>query len=79
MTNGSRSCARRATPQPASPGLIGAIRGYSETDGRRLVGISRWESMHALEAGIAGIKEQSDAADRAWAERPTEVLILGEI
>jgi hypothetical protein len=59
-------------PQAASPG---AIRGYSETDGTRLVGISRWESMHALEAGIAGIKEQSDAG----AELPTEVVILGEI
>lgn len=61
------------------PGLIGAIEGYTEAGGRRLVGISRWESMAALEAGVAGVKKMSDETDRAWGERPTDVLVLSEI
>jgi heme-degrading monooxygenase HmoA len=61
------------------PGLIGSIAGYVEVDGRRLVGVSHWESAEALKAGIAGIKKLSDQADSAWGDRPTDVLVLNEI
>jgi heme-degrading monooxygenase HmoA len=61
------------------PGLIGPITGYTDVEGRRLVGISHWESAEALEAGVAGIKELSDHADSMWGERPTEVLLLDDI
>jgi heme-degrading monooxygenase HmoA len=61
------------------PGLIGSITGYAEADGRRLVGVSHWESAEALTAGIAGVKKLSDQADTAWGERPTDILVLTEI
>ncbi|HZV75862.1 MAG TPA: antibiotic biosynthesis monooxygenase [Conexibacter sp.] len=61
------------------PGLIGPIAGYREADGARLVGVSHWESMDALRAGIAGIKQQSQQADHAWGRQPTDVLVLSEL
>jgi heme-degrading monooxygenase HmoA len=71
---------RQAGQASASlPGLIGTITGYREADGARLVGVSHWESIDALEAGIAGIKQQSQQADDAWGKQPTEVLVLSEL
>ena len=61
------------------PGLIGSIDGYRDTRSGRLVGVSRWESMEALEAGVAGVKKMSDEADQRWGELATEVLVLSEI
>ena len=63
----------------AIPGLRGKIAGFRDTQSGRLVGLSDWDSMDALEAGIAGVKAKSDEADRAWGERQTDLLILDEI
>jgi len=71
-----RETARRASA--GAPGLIG-MSSYADTRSGRLVGLSRWESLEALEAvlepAIAGAAEY----DRVWGEKPTDVLVLEEL
>jgi heme-degrading monooxygenase HmoA len=61
-----------------APGLI-EMTSYADTRSGRLVGLSRWQSLEALDAvlptAIAGAAEY----DRRWGERPTDVLVVEEL
>jgi heme-degrading monooxygenase HmoA len=61
-----------------APGLI-EMTSYADTRSGRLVGMSRWESLEALDAVLPTAMAGAAEYDKRWGERPTDVLVLQEL
>jgi heme-degrading monooxygenase HmoA len=65
----------------ASEGAPGRLdmTNYADTKTGRLVGLSRWESLEALQAILPAAMAGASHYDELWGEQPSDVLVLEEV
>jgi quinol monooxygenase YgiN len=56
-----------------APGLID-FHGFRDTNGERLMGVSRWESEQAFHAALPTIMEMGAERREEWSAAPDELL-----
>lgn len=60
-----------------APGLID-FTCWAEADGRRLIGLARWESREAFEAALRVIGSHAHERRAEWTDGEDELLLLTE-
>jgi heme-degrading monooxygenase HmoA len=60
-----------------SPGML-RFGSWREDGGKRLVGLSMWESKGAFEASLPQITSLHEERSAEWSDRPDDVLFLAE-
>ncbi len=69
--------AKVETAAHGSPGML-RFGSWREDGGKRLVGLSMWESKEFFEASLPQIMSLHEERNTEWSERPDEVLFLAE-
>jgi quinol monooxygenase YgiN len=60
-----------------SPGML-RFGSWREDGGKRLVGLSMWESKGAFEVSLPQITSLHEERSAEWSDRPDDVLFLAE-
>ena len=68
---------RVETVAGGSPGML-RFGSWREEGGKRLIGLSMWESKEAFEASLPQIMSLHEERSPDWSEHPDDVLLLTE-
>jgi len=69
--------AKVETVAQGPPGIL-RFGSWREDGGKRLVGLSMWESKEAFEASLPRITSLQEKRSAEWSDRPDDVLFLAE-